>query len=195
MHLLTFSWLSLECVLAEWMETVSSAHKLSSSVCWGEIPVNGLLLMLGSSQEKRSNISLDTLSYKQQCRAEAADFGCEDDGLCWMTAKPISHCIRVSLSCLQDSKTHCRCACVWFSGSATVTTTDIDVPPDFQKSGWSILAFWWLIFKSLHLVPTNPDNPVKFFPPLKNDGREITALWQSSSSPGMHTMTCNISQS
>jgi len=51
-----------------------------------------------------------------------------------MTAKPIFHYRRVSLSC-QHSKTHCICACVWFSGDATVTTTDIDVPQIFRTVG------------------------------------------------------------
>lgn len=72
-------------------------RSLSTACCW----------CWEAHRKKRSNISLDTLSYKRQRRAEAADFGCEDDGLCWMTAKPISHYIRVSLSCLEDSKTHC----------------------------------------------------------------------------------------
>ncbi len=63
-------------------------RSLSTACCW----------CWEAHRKKRSNISLDTLSYKQQCRAGAADFGCEDDELCWMTAKPISHYVRVSLS-------------------------------------------------------------------------------------------------
>ncbi len=41
--------------------------------------------------KKRSNISLDTLSYKQQCRAGAADFGCEDDELAeWLQSPSLT---------------------------------------------------------------------------------------------------------